>query len=409
MTNPHALPNCPEHNGRGNSLLSRFLYTAIPHKTLKKNPAIVDEVFTAMAEDIRTLFYTGVQGSDGAVYRAAIIGVKGDFEFLHLDAGRFTRHYLHEGRVRELPIWSECHAGMPGFPATDMADVPAWKATLHVDEPWEDPPPLTQAPFTTGNPVLLFRKDMFHTLKYGFCRDLGASLLIYLEQLTYFDRPECPSKAIEARLQRAYGYFTLWCQAEGRTATLRKFSLAGFHRKKATSFPWLPGKGADTVLILMFLDFYLGLCVANLRDPSHMRILSAAMETVRGALDFIGILHAHGIFLPLPCAKWMHRSGLKLLRGYHFLADTCIAENRKLFSLRPKCHYFHHSLQELERQITAGHASVLSPAVFNCENDEDFIGRIARLSRRVSPRLTSQRVIDRYLVGVKLLFKRAGV
>ena len=403
------LPYDVEHNGKGNSLLSRFLFTAIPNKTLKKNPDVVTEVLKEMAENIRDLFYIGVQGPDGLPYRAAIIGCKGDFEFLHLDAGRFTRHYLHEGRVNARPMCPECHAGMRDFPSTDMSDIPAWTSTVHIDEPWDELPPLNRAPFANTHPVTLYRKDMFHTLKYGFCRDLAASLLIYLCQLSYFDRPECPSKALDARLVRAYSYFSLWCQAEGRTPTLKKFSLAGFHRKKASSFPWLPGKGADTILALMFLDFYLQMCTAHMRDPSHACVLSAARETVRGALDFTGVLHSHKIFLTLSCAQFLHVSGMKLLRGYHFLADRCISEGRKLFSLRPKCHYFHHMLWELERQILARHEAILSPIIWNCENDEDFIGRLSRLSRRVSPKIATKRVIDRYLVGAKLLFRRAGV
>ena len=408
LANP-SLPHDVEHNGRGNSLLSRFLVTAIPNKTLKKNSALVPIVLADIADSLTELFYTGVEDDAGVVFRTALIGVKGDYEFLHLDAGRFTRHYLHEGRVRDLPFCPECQAGAPNVSSTDTSDAPAWASTVYSDEPWETLPPLSRAPFATTQRVSLYRKDPFHTLKYGFLRDLAASLLVYLAQLSYFDRPECPSKAMDARLERAHSYFALWCQAEGRTPTLKKFTLAGFHRKKATSFPWLPGKGADTVLALMFLDFYLGLCINNLRDPSHVQVLSAAMETVRGSLDFVGILHSHKIFLPLPCAEFFHRSGMKLLRGYHYLADLCISEGRKLFSLRPKVHYFHHALRELEQQILAKHETILSPAIWNCENDEDFIGRLSRVSRRVSPKLTSQRVIDRYLVGVKLLLRRARV
>ena len=67
-------------------------------------------------------------------------------------------------------------------------------------------------------------------------------------------------------------------------------------------------------------------------------------------------------------------------------------------------------LWDLQIQVERGDVSVLNyGAVYNCEANEDFIGRISRLSRRVSPRKTTLRTIERYLVGCKLAFKRAGV
>ena len=405
-----ALREAMGHNGKGNSLFSRYLITAIPKKVLAKNSDIVPTLLTKIAESLSRLFYDGIQDSAGDLYKVAFIGCKGDFEFLHLDAGMFNRTYLSEGRVNYKAMCPECWAGLQDFPATDVSDVPSWFATMYQDEPWETDPPLNKAPYANTKRAGLYKRDFFHMLKYGFCRDLAASILFLLCRLTYFDphEPGFP-RNIDARLERAYAMFAMWCAAEGKCPTLKRFTPAGMHRKKAHNFPWLGGKGADTVLCMMFLDFFTATCKGDLRDPSHRNLLEAVHETLRGGLDFMGVVHSHGLFLTHPCAVFLHRSGLKLLRGYHFLAEHCINAGLKLFSLRPKCHYFHHTLKELEMQIYSGHRWVLSPAIWNCENNEDFIGRLSRLSRRVSPRLCSIRVIDRYLVGVKLLFQRAGV
>ena len=405
-----ALQEAMGHNGKGNSLFSRYLVTLIPKKTLSKNSEIVPALLAEVANNFTELFETGVRVQDGTVYRAALIGCKGDFEFLHLDAGKFNRTYLNEGRKNFRMMCPECWAGLQQYPATDMSDNPDWLTTLYRDEPWTSTPPLNLAPFSRTNPVFLYKRDPFHTLKYGFCRDLAASVLVFLCYLEYFDGDEPGlSRALDARLERAFSFFSMWSIAEGKCPTLKQFSLANLHRKKANQYPWLPGKGSDTVLVMMFLDFFVANCRRNLRDPSHQILLSAIQETLNGGLDYLGILHSHGLFLSHSCGVFMHQSGLKLLRGYSFLADYCIRNAMRLFSLRPKCHYFHHSLVDMEKQLALGHAWVCSPAIWNCENNEDFVGRLSRLSRRVSPRLATQRVVDRYLLGVKLLYRRAGV
>ena len=405
-----ALVEAMGHNGKGNSLFSRFMVTVIPKKTLSMNDKIVQTLLAEVADNLNSLFHNGIQNNNGVVHRVAFIGCKGDFEFLHLDAGMFNRTYLNEGRKTFRMMCPECWAGQEQYPPTDMRDVPAWLSTLYCDTPWTSRPPLQAAPFQDTDSAFLYKRDPFHTLKYGFCRDLAASVLILLGHLTYFDN-DTPgiSKALDARLERAFSYFSMWSAAEGRCPTLRKFSLSNLHRKKAHNFPWLPGKGSDTILCMMFLQFFVAVCMQNIRDPSHEILLAAIQETVTGGLDYIGILHLHGLFVPLSCARFMHRSSLQLLRGYHFLADHCLNSGLKLFSLRPKCHFFHHSILEMEKQIASGHAWVCSPAMFNCENNEDFVGRVCRLSRRVSPKLVSLRTIDRYLVATKLLYKRAGV
>ena len=399
-----------EHNGRGNTMLSRFLVAGVPKKMLSKNDSIVPSLMTEVASNLTTLFETGVRDNNGVLYRAAFIGTKGDYEFLQLDCGDFQRTYMNEGRIASKGMCPECWAGCENFPATDMADVPAWVSTLYRDLPWTSEPPLCKAPYAETQKPGMFKRDMFHTLKYGFCRDLCASVLFLLGMMSYFDPPdEVVSQAVDERLRRAHSMFAMWCAAESHCPTLRKFTKANLHRKKPTTFPWLGGKGSDTVLCMMFLDFFVRTCLREVRDESHQQVLCAMAETLRGGLDFIGILHSHGIFLPHSCAVFMHRSGLRLLRGYTYLAVHCMDRDLKLFSLRPKTHYFAHTLWDMGLQISLNHEWICSPALFNCEANEDFVGKISRLSRRVSPRLCGQRVIDRYLVGAKLFFKRARV
>ena len=391
-----------QHNSRGSTLLTRFLISAIPSKVFKANPKVVETLLEKIAEDLSVLFHEGIVLANKGVYKAAIVGVKGDYEFL-VEAGSFERHYGHVGSRQELAMCPECHAGQPGLHYEDFSDHPPWSSTRYLTEPWSEEPAIMKVPFALSKRPQLFRRDMFHTLKYGFCRDLAAGLLILLGDLTYFDFTPTDSLSVDSRLERAYSLFSMWCAAEGRSTTLKKFS------KASATFPWLGGKGADTVLCMMFLQVMAANFKRDARHPSHIPLLQAVEEILLGGLDFLGVMHSHDLFLPASCARFMFRSGLKLLRGYAFLASFCLQRGMKLFSLRPKTHYFHHTLMEMEEQLAAGHKWILSPAIFNCESNEDYIGRISRLSRKVSPKICSQRVIDRYLVGMYLALKRAGV
>ena len=50
---------------------------------------------------------------------------------------------------------------------------------------------------------------------------------------------------------------------------------------------------------------------------------------------------------------------------------------------------------------------VLSPALANCEADEDFIGKASRISRHVHPSVTNARTLDRYLVQMHFVYEDA--
>ena len=400
-----------EHNGRGHTYLSRFLITAVPHKVLQACPDLVWEVLKECAHSLTFLFRQGLQ-CQGRTIRFALVGCKGDYEFHH-EAAVFDRCYARVGTVNNLAMCPECEAGSQQYPFTDVADTPSWTATLYRSLPWSTQPPLNTVPFSTAKPASLYRRDMFHTLKFGFLKDLAASVLIELSWLGMFDDPDPQireSRALEARLQRSYGLFKLWCVANNKSPTLRKFSLGVLHRKKSTHMPFLGGKGSDSVLVLMYLQFLIPLKGQRFQGVAQAMVLLQAMaQTIQGALDFIGIHHSHGMFLAPYCGRLLHSSGLCLLRGYCFLADMAMRGGKTLYSLRPKLHYFAHTLWDLQTQLEAGHPYILNPNVFGCEQNEDWIGRVSRLSRKVSPKICSQRTIDRYLVGVCLLFRKHGL
>ena len=398
------------HNGRGHVFLSHFLVGAISHKTMKETPSAVLMFLKEMSRDLGALAREGIC-VNGETYYIGLTGCKGDCEF-HVECGCFERSYLNVGVTRDLPFCPECEGGSPTVPGFEFSDEPKWLQTLYSSEPWSHTPHLNAyVPFSETCRASLYRRDQFHTLKYGFLKDCGASIIIWLCDLAYFDEACAQeSLSIDSRLDRAYGLFKLWTIVAKKSTTLRKFTRGTFHRVTTKKFPYLSGKGADVVVVLSWLVWLLQLKLGAPKDPEHVELLTAMLQTCQAALSFTGVTHSHGLFLPRTCAEFKLHCGFQLLRGYAYLANRSMTQSLFLFSLRPKLHYFHHSLLDYRQQLREGHSEILNyGAIYNCEGNEDWIGRVCRISRRVSPRVLELRTIERYLVAAKLIFKRAGL
>ena len=396
------------HNSKGHSFLTKFLCSVIPHKIFNSYPEVVPAMLNEIKDNLVSLFRNGVE-HEGQHYKCAFIGCKGDLEF-HLEAGGFNRSYANVGVKNAIAMCPECHAGMAAHPFTDFRDVPGWKSTCHQTLPWDATPALNLIPFSHAKPTTLYRRDCFHNLKFGLFKDMSACVLLELCQFGIFDTDDAAeSKALPSRLERAFSWYKLWLLTEGKHSTLRKFSLSNLHRKKVSNFPYLSGKGSDSVLCLMWLDFFIDLKLPGQQDPHVASKLRAMLETIRGGLHFVGVHHSHPLFMGRYCSELLLSSGMRFLRGYGYLASLSIREGQRLYSLRPKLHYFHHTLEDIREQIAAGHPYILNPIYAGCEANEDYIGRLSRLSRKVSPKIAGQRTIDRYLVGCQLLFKKHGV
>ena len=80
--------------------------------------------------------------------------------------------------------------------------------------------------------------------------------------------------------------------------------------------------------------------------------------------------------------------------GYSLLALMCYQQRKARFPFTPKGHYLHHQFLTLFLQAKRGEAG-LNLLAFANQLSEDFVGRPARISRRVASRTTSLRVIQR--------------
>ena len=176
---------------------------------------------------------------------------------------------------------------------------------------------------------------------------------------------------------------------------------------KYRHFPWINCKGSESVLLMMWLDCYLGILLEKpAKQQWHLQPLQAMRQTAQAGLTFVGIMHSHGLWLPRCCSELLMDSGLSFLRGYNFLATHCMDRRVTGFRLRPKLHSLGHIVFDTRVQLARGAQYTLSPAIALCEQNEDFIGRQSRTSRRVAAKTCSIRTIQRYLVKIRFLLQR---
>ena len=108
-------------------------------------------------------------------------------------------------------------------------------------------------------------------------------------------------------------------------------------------------------------------------------------------------LYESGAWLPARRAATIGKFGVEALRAYGQLAEHCLQAGLPRFPLYPKFHMLLHQFYGLSWQAEKL-SWVENPLTDSCQMCESFIGGIARLSRRVSPKSTIERTMDLYLM-----------
>ena len=122
----------------------------------------------------------------------------------------------------------------------------------------------------------------------------------------------------------------------------------------------------------------------------------------------MAFIYSHGFWLRKEDGQALGRQLLAFLQCYTNAAALCLREGKLRFSLVPKVHMTAHSaIQLLQQARTPNATHVISPLAFSVQMQEDFVGRPARLSRRVSVRALHNQVAKRSLINVCLAFQQA--
>ena len=402
-----------QHNGKGSTYLSRMLLTLLPKEQYtKRNAHVYTTLLQTVCDEATSLLEDGVLvGGAGLKYFFAMVACKGDAPAL-AKAGGFCRSFLNLGN----PMCHECLAGSPGVPFEDCRPSPTYERTIYRTRPWMAPTPLGMIPGNPQAPESLFTRDPFHVYKQSIGGAFVASSIVLLGELGYFNSGD--QNNFDTIMERMFQDFVFYIKRELRCGNnhVKHFTRTNLHFPRAQSFPYMRIKGSDIMLLTRWLRHLVlhGANSAEGRTRSMIDnplenwqkpILEAISRAAAGAIRFFHILHTNGLWLDRGLGRHQGESALQFAAQYSFLASQCHGRGLHRFSLVPSLHYMHHFWIDAKRKLANESALLLSsPALANCEGDEDFIGKVSRISRHVHPSVTNRRTLDRYLVKLHFVF-----
>ena len=131
-------------------------------------------------------------------------------------------------------------------------------------------------------------------------------------------------------------------------------------------------------------------------NQAYVAIILACLEASN---DFMSTLYKSGLFLSRLRLTRVVRVGKAMLRHYRDCASFAFGRGLARYKFNPKFHMLCHIVQWLEYDLAQG-LQPINPLASSCQMPEDFINRVATLSRSVGPRQTSLATINLYKVAV---------
>lgn len=390
-------------NFASHTFLTRFVVSVIPKTSYQSNPDYFHDTMDKLAIDLLDLLETGITDrSTGDVWKFCIIGVKGDMPYLQ-KIGKLRRSWnttVKRGQQRTEPrgVCHLCLAGTNQYPAEDTSSGAGWIATIGVQVPWDvEPGIIKYLPHDQSHPASFLQADLWHCIHLGIGKSFVSSAIqIALEVV--------PASNNDERFQWLSAHYHRWCRSVKRSSYVSKINayLVSYGDGPGATGNW--SKGSLTSNLARWLNQLLG----DLPDDQH-RFLSRCREAVRQLNAALSFLYNAPLFLEYTECKYVVDRGNFFLQCYTRLASECYRLGRPhLFPLFPKIHAVKHCWLTLDNQSNS-HGYGLNPLTASCQMDEDTIGRVARVSRRVSIRVVVKRTLQRHLVACWNVWTKAGV
>lgn len=140
------------------------------------------------------------------------------------------------------------------------------------------------------------------------------------------------------------------------------------------------------------------------QDSEQRRVLSIVLAWF--GVKFFDLMYAHEMWLDPKYGATLYELGSSFTNGYGLLAAYVMKSQQCLYAIKPKMHFYPHILLDIKRQLDNKCSAILSPVIFDCQQDEDQIGRLCKLSRQVDARVLVRRTLEFYLVTSSILSRR---
>ena len=150
-------------------------------------------------------------------------------------------------------------------------------------------------------------------------------------------------------------------------------------------------KGALTSNVMRWLP-----CLLRDLPADNDGALEKCFDAATKKNSLFGYLFNSPLFLNRDESLYIAHLGFSFLKSCPELARYCFDAKRGwLYLLFPKLHSLHHMIIKLHADAKSCGMS-MSLLATTCQQDEDCVGRLDSVSRRVSPHLTMLRTLQRY-------------
>lgn len=382
-----------ECNFEGHTYTNRYLIATLRKRDYSDEQSEVWKLLMNMvAEESRFMWEVGVANDDGRRYWGIVVGLIGDWPFLH-KCGGFSRSFNNIQRravVRSEPV-GICHLCRAGQRNVSFEQLetrrPVWLSTMFVQDPFVEISPFAEKLLhEPGREAALWCFDWFHTMHLGVMKNFIGSVLALLSL-------EEPYGSIDDRFAALSESYKLWCHQNVRRCHVAKLTKEMIGWETTSQYPtgtW--HKGSLSTVLMEYLEYRF-----SQRAFQDHELLGLAGEACFAIQRCSRALYRSGVWIEPQEAYLISELGFKFLRRYCQMASLSKRLGKSYFIFQPKIHVLHHFLVDLHAASQRNIASV-NPLAKSCQQSEDFIGRPARLSRRVTAQKpVLHRIMDRYL------------
>ena len=386
-------------NLTGHSLSTRFLISVMHKRYYHDDPGPLLQLLGHISDWFGELYTEGVL-HETKRFRFVLLGLKGDLVFqaeatsLNRSFGHIRKRALKAGKkAKGLPgcCWL-CMAGTETVMFEDFSREASWKSSMPSPVPWSETPSIFRGIPHPPDLAAFVQIDLFHVLNMGVYKDYAASCLCLL-------LPRLGQRSQETNMAEMNAKLKVYLKEEKKRLHCQRLTLGligADARKSFSSGGW--SKGQDSVVLMGFVRFLVERVVPDFQNEPPFKYMHAGAMSIHACMSE---LFAQDAFMPKAVAATAGSDAYRFLLCYAKLAEWCTERQTLCYNLVPKLHYLHHVADQLETWGKCTSASlVLNPMCMSTSADEDFVGHIARASRRVSPRLPHSRVLRRYLAGL---------
>ena len=121
---------------------------------------------------------------------------------------------------------------------------------------------------------------------------------------------------------------------------------------------------------------------------------------------FLSSLYKEGFWIASCKATQLVKLFFLFLKSFQLAAVESSRRHMNRFAFVPKVHMLHHGAHQLHQEAVMAHWA-MNPLATSVQIQEDFIGRPARLSRRVAMRSIHMRVLQRTLISAEFALRLA--